>query len=253
MSQRKTSNSMLLADLYIQLMRRSCERERFSYYARMEDLMERYREMRDESLIEEFKLLFDKELKVKGLWDYDDYRECDEPTIDCSVQRETYSRLEHFEECIKAYQGRSRLRMNDKDVKEIEDYLEENYDDSELITRSDMIAVCKVLGKNINGNENALLMRLNPRSLDDIEHLEEHLMNDFKAFSREYDSLVRDGLVGKKFVYLQSVLFHLLRRRGHRYRLENFTMVKNKDIMKKHNDICRLIFDRLGWDYDRDI
>ena len=110
----------------------------------MEDLMERYRETRDESLIEEFKLLFDKELKVKGLWDYDDYRECDEPTTDCSVKRETYSRLKHFEEYIKAYQGRSRLRMSDKDVKEIKDYLEEKYDDSELITRSDLIAVCKV-------------------------------------------------------------------------------------------------------------
>ena len=42
---------MLLVELYIELMRRSCERERFSYYARMGTLMERYRETRDESLI----------------------------------------------------------------------------------------------------------------------------------------------------------------------------------------------------------
>ena len=34
---------MLLVELYVELMRRSCERERFSYYARMGTLMEKYR------------------------------------------------------------------------------------------------------------------------------------------------------------------------------------------------------------------
>ena len=109
-----------------------------------------------------------------------------------------------------------------------------------------MEKVCKVLKKSIRGNENALLMRINPSALDDISHLEEDLISDLKAFSKEYDVLVRDGLVGKKFIYSQSVLLHLLRRRSHDYRMENLTMVKNKNTMKKHNDICRLIFERLG-------
>ena len=248
-----TLYEMLLEELYMELLRRSCERERFCYYARMGTLMEKYRETRDESLIKEFKSLFEKELKVKGLWDPDE--ECDEPfiksTIDNNVKKETYSRFEHFEECIKAYQGRNKLRMSDKDIEEIEDYFKENYDENELITRSDLEKVCKVLGKKTKkGNVNALLMRISPRSLDDISHLEEDLISDFKAFSKEYDSLVRDGLVAKKFIYSQSVLFHLLRRRSHDYRLENFTMVKNKDIIKKHNDICRLVFERLGWAYN---
>ena len=56
-------------NLYVEVLRRSCERERFSYYARMGTLMKRYRETRDESLINEFKSLFKKELIVKGLWD----------------------------------------------------------------------------------------------------------------------------------------------------------------------------------------
>ena len=59
---------MLLVEhrAYIELMRRSCERERFSYYARMGTLMERYRETRDETLIEKFKSIFEKELKARG-------------------------------------------------------------------------------------------------------------------------------------------------------------------------------------------
>ena len=93
-------------------------------------------------------------------------------------------------------------------------------------------------------------MRINPSALDDISHLEEDIMNDFKAFSKEYDALARDGLTEREFVYAQSVLFHLLRRRGHDYKSENFTMIKNKNIIKKHNDICRLIFERLGWEFE---
>ena len=58
---------MLLEELYIELLRRSCERERFCYYARMGTLMEKYRETRDENLIKDFKSIFEKELKVKGL------------------------------------------------------------------------------------------------------------------------------------------------------------------------------------------
>ena len=57
---------MLLVDLYIEFLRRSCERQRFSYYARMGTLMEKYRETRDESLTEDFKSLFEKELKVRA-------------------------------------------------------------------------------------------------------------------------------------------------------------------------------------------
>ena len=41
-----THYKMLLVELYIELMRRSCERQRFSYFARMGTLMEQYRETR---------------------------------------------------------------------------------------------------------------------------------------------------------------------------------------------------------------
>ena len=108
--------------------------------------------------------------------------------------------------------------MSDEDIKQIEDYFEENYRENEVITRSDLEKVCKVLGKkSIKGNENELLMRINPSVLDDISHLEENIINDFKSFSKEYDVLARDRSFGKKFVYSQLVLLHLLRRKGHDY------------------------------------
>ena len=245
-----------LVNLYVELLRRFCERERFSYYARMGTLMERYRETRDESLINEFKSLFKKELIVKGLWDsegenYEFFIKSTNSWKDINVKREIYSRLDHFEKCIMAYQGKNRISMSDKDIEEIENYIKVNYDENEVITKSDLEKVCKVLGKkSIIGNENALLMRINPSVLDDISHLEEDIINDFKSFSKEYNVLARDGSFGKKFLYSQLVLLHLLRRKGHDYKSENFTMIKNKKTMKKYNDICRLIFERLGWKFE---
>ena len=105
--------SMSLIELYIELLRRSCERERFSIYARFGTFMEQYRETRDESLINEFKLMFKRELIIKGLlYNYKhgiDDCTSESPTrvpINCKNRnvRGSYSRLEHFEDCIKAYQ-----------------------------------------------------------------------------------------------------------------------------------------------------
>ena len=93
-------------------------------------------------------------------------------------------------------------------------------------------------------------MRINPSALDDISDLEDELMSDFKAFLKEYDVLAKGGLVRKKFLYSQFVLFHLLKRRGHACNPENFTMIKTKSGKEIHNDICRLVFERLGWEFE---
>ena len=136
--------------------------------------MGKYRETKDESLIKEFILLFKKELIIKGVWEYDDKYGIDDcfsvspfrAPSNCknkNVIRDSYSRLEHFKDCIKVYQGKNKLKMSDEDIKQIEDYFEENYKEKDLITRCEFEKVCKVLGKkSIKGNENALLMRINP-------------------------------------------------------------------------------------------
>ena len=129
-------NKMLLVELYIELMRRSCERERFSYYARMGTLIERYRETRDETLIEKFRSIFEKELKAKGLWEYDDSD--DESLTRSKIGNQTYSRFDHFEDCIKTYQGRNQLNESARDIEEIKDYFKENYNEEHIITKSDL-------------------------------------------------------------------------------------------------------------------
>ena len=140
----------------------------------------------------------------------------------------SYSRLKHFCDCIKEYQGTNKLKMKEEDIKHMEDYFKSYSPES--ITRREIEKVCKMLGKkSAKGNENALLRLLNPKVLDDISHLENDLLDDFNVFSKEYDLLARNDLKRKKFLYSQFVLFHILRRRGHDCRPENFTMIRTDD------------------------
>ena len=143
--------------------------------------------------------------------------------------------------------------MKEEDIKHKEDYFRENYRENyslDMINRPEIERVCKMLGKkSAKGNENALLRRLNPKVLDDISHLENDLLDDFNIFYKEYDLLARNDLMRKKFLYSQFVLFHILRRRGHDCRPENFTMIRTDDRKKAHNEICRIIFEILGWEF----
>ena len=226
-------SGITLEELYTELMKRMCERERFSIYARLGTLMERYKETRDQTLTEEFKKRFKKDLKIKGLWEEDYITSQDyDNELSHSVEylpngeivkytekatKSGYSRLNHFRDCIKEYQGTNKLKMKEEDIKHIEDYFKSYSPES--ITRSKIEKVCKMLGKkSAKGNENALLRWLNPKVLDDISHLENDLLDDFNIFSKENDLLARNDLTRKKFLYSQFVLFHMLRRRGHNCR-----------------------------------
>ena len=72
---------MLLEEVYYELPMKLDERERFSIYARIGNLMERYRETKGETLIEEFKNRFKHILKVKGLWKDDKKEDGDDHPI----------------------------------------------------------------------------------------------------------------------------------------------------------------------------
>ena len=194
-------SGIFLEELYTELLKKLDERERFSIYARLGTLMERYRETRDQTLLEEFKRRFKKDLIIKGLWE--DEEDC-KPSQDYGNElshsvkylpngtiskytdkatKNSYSSLKHFCDCIKEYQGTNKLKMKEEDIEQIEDYFKDYSPES--ITRRDIEKVCKMLGKkSAKGNENTLLRRINPDALDDIAHLEDDIIDDFKAFSK---------------------------------------------------------------------
>ena len=118
---------MLLEELYTELLKKLDERERFSIYARLGTLMERYRETRDHALMEEFKNRFKNILIMKGLWEHEEEKDCLITDLPSETIKNSYSRLNHFYDCMKRYQGKNRLRMKEEDIKQIEDYFRRNY------------------------------------------------------------------------------------------------------------------------------
>ena len=62
----------------------------------------------------------------------------DEHLSRTNIINQTYSRFDHFEDCIKTYQGRNQINVSARDIEEIKDYFKENYDEEHIITKSDL-------------------------------------------------------------------------------------------------------------------
>ena len=87
---------------------------------------------------------------------------------------------------------------------------------------------------------------LTGKYVDDIEHLEIRLIEDFKIFSSEYDLVIEKER--KKFLNMNYILFHLLKRLGHPVDKKNFTLIKTEKARIEHEEICKRIFKKLEWE-----
>ena len=135
-----------------------------------------------------------------------------------------YLRMKHFENCIKKYHGLNKIR-------------------SDKLTRQNIVDFGKC-----KGNENAIFYQVTGKTVDDISHLENHLLANFRLFSAEYD-LERIKLGRKKFLNMNYVLFHLLKQLGHKVDLNNF-LLKTEKTKKKYDEILKKIFSKLEWEFE---
>ena len=103
-----------------------------------------------------------------------------------------YLRMKHFENCIKKYHGLNKIG-SDK-LEKIKSEILSLYDKDKL-TRQNIVDFGKW-----KGNENVIFYQITGKTVDDISHLEDHLLANFRLFSAEYD-LERIKL-GRKKVFL---------------------------------------------------
>ena len=134
-----------------------------------------------------------------------------------------YLRMNHFENCIKKYHGVNKIRK-DK-LEKIKSEISSLYDEDKL-RRQNIVDFGKW-----KGNENAIFFQITGKTVDDISHLKEHLLAEFRLFSAEYD-LERIKLGRKKFLNMNYVLFHLLKHLGHKVDPNNFTLLKTEKAKK---------------------
>ena len=162
------------------------------------------------------------------------------PSFTTAFPKNCYLRMKHFENCIRKYHGLNK-RKPDK-LEKIKSEILSVYE-KEKLTRQNIVDFGKW-----KGNENAIFFEITGKTVDDISHLKDHLMENFRLFSAEFD-LERIKLGRKKFLNRNYVLFRLLKHFGHKVDENNFPLLKTESRKENHDEICEKKFKKLGWEF----
>lgn len=167
-----------------------------------------------------------------------------------------YDRRIHFRDCIKQYQGKQNSTIPQK----VYDDLKQEFERHHLldknskniyknITKNQILLFLKELGY-ANHYENVHLIHYNFTKIkpDDISHLEDQLMDDFDALTALYDVIYK-GINRKNFINTQYVLYQLLQRHKHKCDKSEFVILKTVDRKFFHDEVCKTLFEMLGWNH----
>jgi hypothetical protein len=174
-----------------------------------------------------------------------------------------YNRVLHFQDCIKQFQGKQNCKIPDSVYAD----LEQKFIDYRLlvdttnrharyakITKQHVLMFLKEL-KHVKHYENlnVIYFSLTNNRVDDIGHLEQKLVEDFKELVTLYDNLHSkdkpEQLDRKNFLNVQYLLFQLLRRHGYPCKIDDFSILKTTDRKLFHDKICCNMFQKLGWNF----
>lgn len=177
----------------------------------------------------------------------------------------TYERRIHFRDCINQYQGKQNSTVSDKVYKDVVEQLRVHDlidgDDSwtkerrfSRVTKDHILLFLKITGHTKHYEDaNLIFHNITGKKLDDISYLEPKLMDDFDKLSVLYDKKYKqdkDKKINRKsFINTQYVLYQLLRRHRHPCKKEEFNILKTLDRKSWHDDVCKELFEELGWNH----
>jgi len=97
---------------------------------------------------------------------------------------------------------------------------------------------------------NLIYHHITHKPIPDISHLENTLMNDFDMLIDQYDKTIKNNQSSRKnFINTQYVLYQLLKRHKYPCRQDDFSMLKTIDRKYYHDEVCRKLFEELGWNH----
>ena len=158
-------------------------------------------------------------------------------------KKPVYDQVSYFERCIMQYQGKQNAKIPDKLLAD----LQNKFKNGISVTRDKIIKFLKELQyKKQSKNVNLIYFELTQEYIDDISHLEHVLLDDLETLLELYKS---KDLSRQNFLNIPSLLFQILRNRGHPCEMKNFNTLKTSKSMKFHNDVSRELFENLGWKF----
>lgn len=171
----------------------------------------------------------------------------------------SYDKKSHFLNCINQYQGKHKTGIEPEIIKLIEAELDKyNLIDHSKKTRSGMyknvtkehvfLFVKELRLTKCYGDINLIHHLITGTELHDISHLTEKLLQDFDQFVQMHHKLFPNDTERKNFNY-QHLLYQLLLRHKYTCNPSEFNFLKTVDRKYYHDEICRIIFENLGWNY----
>jgi len=175
----------------------------------------------------------------------------------------SYERKIHFKDCINQFQGKQNSTIDDKVFSDLEEQFSLHgllVDDKsspkkirfQNITKEHILLFLKENGHSKHYEDLVLIYhKMTGKKVDDISHLENHLMEDFYKISNLYDKKFKfTGKIERKsFINTQYILFQVLRRHKYPCKKEDFNMLKTLDRKSFHDDIVRELFEALGFNF----
>jgi hypothetical protein len=171
----------------------------------------------------------------------------------------SYDKKSHFLNCINQYQGKHKSGIEPDILERIEAELERYHliDHPRKTKRGKFRNVTKehifLFVKELKmtkcyGDINLIHHLITGFPLNDISHLTEKLLQDFDQFVQMHHKQFPNDNERKNFNY-QHLLYQLLMRHKYPCNSNEFNFLKTVDRKYYHDEICRIIFENLGWNY----
>jgi hypothetical protein len=173
----------------------------------------------------------------------------------------TYDRKIHFRDCINQFQGKQNATIDQT----VYDKLMEQFELHGLlhtgkdmhqrcadITREHIYLFLKETGFSKHYEDLVLIhYMMTGKRPDDISAFEPDLLDDFDVLTNAYDQKYRKNqtIDRKNFINTQYVLFQLLRRHKYPCKRQDFNILKTIDRKSFHDDVCKCLFEQLGWNF----
>jgi len=171
----------------------------------------------------------------------------------------SYDKKSHFLNCINQYQGKHKSGIEPEVLRLLETELERyNLIDHtkktrrgkyQNVTKEHIFLFVKELKLTKSyGDVNLIHHLITGKPLNDVSHLTEKLLQDFDQFVQMHHKQFPNEFERKNFNY-QHLLYQLLMRHKYPCNPAEFNFLKTVDRRCFHDEICRTIFENLGWNY----
>lgn len=178
------------------------------------------------------------------------------------VSKYLYDRITHFKDCINQFQGKQNSTIDQKVYDDLlEQFLSHNLIPVGYMSMPKEIAFQEITKEHImlflkecrhtKHYEDVVLIHshFTGAPVPDITHLENQLLHDFELLTTLYDKKYRHQ-DRKNFINTQYVLYQLLKRHKYPCRKEDFNILKTIDRKFYHDNICKNLFEELGWNFN---